>query len=98
MTNKKVKITIDRLNIRMKGITSQDVKGETNSMVSELLKEFAMNEKLVKEKGMVRFESVNAGKVQLQRGSNNCPDRREARIASGIANAVSLKLTNLNKK
>ncbi len=92
MENKKGNVTIDRLNIRLKGVPAHTARAVVEQLGSRLLKQLARDETFSRQGQHRRIDRVDAGTHQLQSGESKNPAGLQARIVSQIARSIHGKI------
>jgi hypothetical protein len=92
MTDEHVTVTIDRLNIRLKGVSAQAAQAAAARLGPALLEQLAGNDALLKGKKNSRIEQVNAAALELKKGESTNPAGLRERIAAGIAKSVAVNV------
>lgn len=98
MTNQQVKINIDRLDIRLKGVSAHTARAAVNQLGSHLLNQLARDEKFAAAKRGTRIETLDAGTIKLQSSESKNPNGLRDRIVSGIVKTVNTKSANTGGK
>jgi hypothetical protein len=93
MTDEHVTVTIDRLNIRLKGVSAQAAQAAAARLGTALLEQLARHDASIKRKKTARIQQVNAGTLELKKGESANPDGLRERIATGIAKSVVVTRT-----
>ena len=93
MSNENITVTIDRLNIRLKGVSAQAAQAAAARLGTALLEQLARHDAPVKGKKNNRIEQVNAGTLELKKGESANPAGLRERIAAGIAKSVAVTRT-----
>lgn len=93
MTYQHLTIIIDRLNIRLKGVSAQAAQAAVARLGTALLEQLARDDVPLKGKKTVRIEQVNAGTLELKKGESINPSGLRERIATGIAKSVAVTRT-----
>lgn len=93
-------IKIDRLNIRLKGISSQTAQLAVNGLGSELLHQLARHRVLSpgEQAGTAKINTIEAGTFFMPTNGNTNAPVLQGKLAAGIADAVAAKVTHLHKK
>jgi hypothetical protein len=96
----KTVIKIDRLNIRLKGISSQAAQLAVNSLGSELLNQLARHRvlPLQEQAGTAKINTLDAGAFTMPGNGNTNAPVLQRKIAAGIVDAVAAQVTHLHKK
>jgi len=93
MTDEQVTVTIDRLNIRLKGVSAQAAQAAAARLGTALLEQLARDDVPLKGKKTARIEQVDAGTLELKKGESANPAGLRERIAAGIAKSVPVTRT-----
>lgn len=93
MSKENVTVTIDRLNIRLKGVSAQAAQTAAARLGTALLAQLARHDASIKQKETARIEQVNAGALELKKGESANPAGLRERIAAGIAKSVAVTRT-----
>jgi hypothetical protein len=88
------KISIDRLNIRLKGVSAPEARESLKDLGGELLKQLAQRQEL-RGTGTAKIGTVDAGIVQA--GGNAGGPGLQRHIAARLADTIGLHL-NKNKR
>lgn len=88
MSNEKIKVTIDRLNIRLKRISAGSAQAVVADLGNRLLEQLARQETGIKGNPRTSLDHVDAGTLTLQKGENI-----RDRIVSGIVKKVESGFT-----
>lgn len=91
MANQKVEVNIDRLEIRLKGVSAHTAQAAIKQLGSRLLNQLARDETFAKARRGPRIETLDAGTVKLQSGESKNPSGLRDRIVSGIVKTVGTK-------
>jgi hypothetical protein len=91
MANRKVEVNIDRLEIRLKGISAHTAQAAVKQLGSRLLKQLARDETFAKARPGPGIETLDAGTIKLQSGESKNPSGLRDRIVSGIVKSVGTK-------
>ena len=88
MADKPVKVSIDRVNIRLRGVSAPVAQAAVKQLGSCLLQRMARDEAFINGQRKGRIDSLDAGSVNLQGAECKDPVGLRDRIAAGIVNAV----------
>jgi hypothetical protein len=94
-------IKIDRLNIRVKGISSRAAQSAVNNLGSVLLRQLARKQALFsnfKDKGTVNIKNVDAGILPVQTGNDTSPSSLQTRITARVADTIAANVTGSQKE
>ncbi len=92
-------IKIDRLNIRLKGISAQTAQLAVNGLGSELLHQLARHRVLSGEQaGTAKINTIDAGTFFMPINGNTNAPVLQRKLAAGIVDAAAAKVTHLHKK
>jgi hypothetical protein len=93
-------IKIDRLNIRLKGISSHTAQLAVNGLGSELLHQLARQRALPRQEqaGTAKINTIDAGAFAMPTNGNTNAPVLQRKLAAGIVDAVAAKVTHLQKK
>jgi len=79
-------IKIDRLEIRLKGVSPQAARVTFAGIGNELMEQLAKQQNLLKGEHTAFIEKIDSGTMKIE-GNTNSSDRRRL-VASRIANSV----------
>ena len=84
------KIQIDRLELRLKGISAKRASSLAAGLGNELSKQLAGQHIITKEKGAVNIDKIDTGALQAPRAATTSSLRQliAGRIASSIASSI----------
>lgn len=82
-------VKVDRLEIRLKGISPQVANSLTNGIGNEILKQLAAQRGLLANKRTVKISRIESGTFQTSRGQN--PSDLQQTIASSIVQSIASK-------
>jgi hypothetical protein len=93
-------IKIDRLNIRLKGISSQTAQLAANGLGSELLHQLARHRVLSpgEQAGTAKINTIEAGTFFMPTNGNTNAPVLQRKLAAGIVDTITAKVTHSNKK
>lgn len=83
-------INIDRLEIRLKGISPHAARSSIEGLGDELIKQFAKSKGLLKAKSSINIDKIDSGDLQTL-GSAGSLDLRQ-KIAENIAGSIESKI------
>jgi hypothetical protein len=79
-------IKIDRLEIRLKGVSPQAARVTFAGIGNELMEQFAKQNNLLKREHTAYIEKIDSGTMKIERNTNSSDLRRL--VAARIANSV----------
>jgi hypothetical protein len=91
-------VTIDRLNIRLKGVSACTGQEVVKHLGSRLLKQLARQETALKKNPAARHDKVETGTITLQSGDNKDPSVLQERIVSGIVKTIAANAAHTRKQ
>ena len=83
-------INIDRLEIRLKGISPYVVRSSIEGLGDELIKQFAKSTGLLKAKSSINIDKIDSGNLQTF-GPEGSLDLRQ-KIAGSITDSIKSKI------
>lgn len=86
----KTNITIDRLGIRLKGVSPQVARSLVSGLGHELLRQLAKQPGLLKEKSSMNIEKIDSGTLKTGKGTSSSDLR--STIAGRVANSIASKI------
>jgi hypothetical protein len=91
------RINIDRLEIRLTGISPQSARAAVGDLGRDLQRQLALSPVPGGRKGAVRIGGIDSGTVQLSEGTS--PAELRGAIAQRLTGSISAKLkTQVNKR
>lgn len=102
-----LELTVDHLNIRLKGVPAATARAVVEQLGSELAAQLARQEALVNITPQsspgtrtlwIEHVNVGAGILGLQKGESSSPPALRRRIAAGIAHTVAANAARAAKK
>lgn len=86
---KKTAISVDRLEIRLKGISPQAARGLVDGLGDKLLMQLTRQHRFMREGRAKSMDRVNSGVLQIPR--NSSPSDLRGMVASKIAESIILE-------
>ena len=91
MANQQIKVNIDRLDIRLKGVSAHTAQAAVKQLGSRLLNQLARDKSLANAKQGHRIEILDAGTIKLKNGESKSSSGLRDQIVSGIVKTVNTK-------
>ena len=86
----KTNIAIDRLHIRIRGVSPQVARSLANGLGSELIGQLAKQAGLLKAKQLINIEKIDSGTLKTEKGTS--PSDLRSAIAGRVTSTIASKI------